>query len=1018
MEIVRPQEIEDELNARTLAKPRKYTVQTLFPLNDLDDRSFELLIYSLAKRHASLFPLLYDTSGLSLPGGDKGRDVVLHYDRQLAGVIQCKRLKTLLDRSSIGKEILKFVLHCLNDGILLSPDRPIKYFVACSTGINREATALIEKFPYSLVSDIETLRNWCTELLEKYTSLNTNCCNSEPAIIRGLNSVQVIPVLPIDISLSITAHPEIAKAFFQLDSVLDAKTFEDIITGRTLDLPLLLKQYAPSIKNNLSRINFFGLSLNRRPREIELYSLFVTPFFRRKGQGVFVSGSAADLNMLGPFWEAKSLDVPTVMGKAGSGKTSAFVKLLLQNWSTVDLRDAKSSGAFRNTLLTVSDLLSQNSNCVVLGRPGAGKSSFIKYVMCKLADADATVFEPGDVLNRVPFRIDLNTYNVFRLRHNGGFAAFIANRMQTDNQVAYLSTNNVVALLEAYDSVIFFDGLDEVIDPIERAQVRNEIENFCRNTPRARVIVTCRPEAYSDVPFKEREFEVFDVEDFADNQILEYVNKWYTIEEPDVAMRETEIRACLSQLSTVESELRRNPLLLSLILIIYRNNLEFPTTKLEIYESCANTLVDTRDRKEKGIDVSLAVQNRVAAFSALAFWQYTLVTQGKREPTYADVVQFLKDYLLTKGECEDDTIAIEAARQFFEFARVRSLYVENSFTHKTFLEYFTATYIYSNYHTKGKFAERDRLLDNYFAEDTWNVVVELLLCKIDREQADYEVIDAIVSRQLERDPKASSAFMLHLLPYIKNISPALKRALFRTALRLCTSTDGTADMPYRRVIAARFPPLASDSRFEPLCSEVIDEAVRAGTNIGQLLIFLLESAIHFPPFARLVPAVIPEDIASDPYVFILLNFPALISTAAVLEHLKKFNTNFGLRRSLIAYHSQYGGEIFAGSSRFSWIPRILFTGENWREIEVNYGRLRELGYRPSMIKMAIEKDTGRVNFNSAIVEECFKSTKRSELKLILRTALRRYWRIFVQPTEEKQPFYIKRAPSRRFPIPK
>jgi hypothetical protein len=567
--------------------------------------------------------------------------------------------------------------------------------------------------------------------------------------------------------------------------------------------------------------------------------------------------------------------------------------------------------------------------------------------------------------------------------------------------------------------VFFFDGLDEVINPTERAQVRNEIENFARNTPRARVIVTCRPEAYSDIPFEERNFEAFEVEDFSDEQIKDYVRRWYSIEEADPVLREKEIGTCLFELSRVEDELRRNPLLLSLILIIYRNNLEFPTTKLEVYESCANTLVDTRDRKEKRLDIPLVVQNKIAAFSALAFWQYGLATQRKKRPTHTEVLQFLKQYLIQKGECEDEDAAVEAAEQFLEFARIRSLYIENSFSHKTFLEYFTATYIYSNYHTKAKFSDRDSLFDKYFADSTWNVVFELLLCKIDKEQADYEVIDAIISNQLQRNPKATSAFMLYLLPYLRNISPGLKRSILETALRLCTAADQASDLPYRNIVASRFPPLGTDPRFKTLCSEVVQEVVTARPNDMRLTVFLLESAIQFPSFAPLIPAdAVPSDTAADPHIYILSIFPALTDRASRIENLRTFNQKFGIRSSLRPYEAYYGGKIFAGSSRFSWISAILFDGKTSSDIIRNYMFLRDLGYRPSMLQTAIEKDTGRINCESSLIETCLSTTQRSELKPILRAALIRYWMIFPRSTEDKQPFYVKKNPRRRFPIPR
>src|SRR4030095_11877716 len=99
MKFIPATEVDSELHAAASEKPPKYALQTLFPLNDLDDRAFELLLYSLAKQHAHIFPFAYDSYGLSLPGGDKGRDIALFHENHLCAVVQCQRQNALIDRS-------------------------------------------------------------------------------------------------------------------------------------------------------------------------------------------------------------------------------------------------------------------------------------------------------------------------------------------------------------------------------------------------------------------------------------------------------------------------------------------------------------------------------------------------------------------------------------------------------------------------------------------------------------------------------------------------------------------------------------------------------------------------------------------------------------------------------------------------------------------------------------------------------------------------------------------------------
>ncbi|MEJ7673834.1 MAG: hypothetical protein WKF59_14340 [Chitinophagaceae bacterium] len=96
-----------------------------------------------------------------------------------------------------------------------------------------------------------------------------------------------------------------------------------------------------------------------------------------------------------------------------------------------------------------------------------------------------------------------------------------------------------------------------------------------------------------------KNFPILEVKELINRQISEYVEKWYSIEEINVKVRKHETKDCLEQLKNVDSQLKHNPLLLSLILILYRNEQDLPTSKLEIYEGCAQTLIETRDKKEK-----------------------------------------------------------------------------------------------------------------------------------------------------------------------------------------------------------------------------------------------------------------------------------------------------------------------------------------------------------------------------------------------------------------------------------
>ncbi|GMX63709.1 hypothetical protein Elgi_32120 [Paenibacillus elgii] len=73
--------------------------------------------------------------------------------------------------------------------------------------------------------------------------------------------------------------------------------------------------------------------------------------------------------------------------------------------------------------------------------------------------------------------------------------------------------------------VIFFDDMDEVLDVQERTSVRNDIENIAAQYKELKCVVTSRFESYDEVNFNEQRFEVFEVNDFDDSQVEDYVQK-------------------------------------------------------------------------------------------------------------------------------------------------------------------------------------------------------------------------------------------------------------------------------------------------------------------------------------------------------------------------------------------------------------------------------------------------------------------------------------------------------------
>ncbi len=365
-----------------------------------------------------------------------------------------------------------------------------------------------------------------------------------------------------------------------------------------------IEEYKRVALNDFSRINFFGLDLPKKPREIELYSLFVEPNFKNYKEDNSIG--FFDYNLFSDRENSKTNFITSEL----LAKLTHEIKINkdFENLNTIyktvetkfDTKYLNEFIEFENTIkphtLTYRDLFNSNRNTVIIGNPGAGKSLLIKHAICKILSKDKSQFATKRIEDAIPFRIELYKFN--KDRGGKGIEDYISEAF-INYSIKGITKEFIVNLLKDNNTIVFFDGLDEIFDIQERVEVRNIIENFTKKYEKSTSIVTSRFESYEEVSLSSKLFKEIEILDFEENQILEYVNKWYKIEESNTSKREVEVSNCIEQLKRVDNELKKSPLLLSLILILYRNELDIPTTKLEIYESCTNTLIKTRDSKEK-----------------------------------------------------------------------------------------------------------------------------------------------------------------------------------------------------------------------------------------------------------------------------------------------------------------------------------------------------------------------------------------------------------------------------------
>lgn len=1008
MNYINEHQIQDELAKVEMKKPHKF-VKKEYPFSQLTEKEFELLLYvSFRKNGGSLIE--FDDCHLVGGSGDQGRDIILVKNGKTVGVIQCKKYETLITRPQAAKEIIKFVLHALQQPRIYDLNN-LTYFFVVSKGFNSAASSLLEHFPIEIENEAN-LKKWIGEVQNDFKRTTLDPSIDFTRILEALKSIKFRKLLPHDIGSLMDEG--IIGNFFAVEKVIDVKAFQEMLIKPKIDLSDFMNQYRVSQRNIFSRINFFGLAITTKPREVPFENLFVKPTLRRRGQMQSKYSYPFELkDSVGSYSSTSSLLVKDinswVFANIGSGKTP-FSKIFLEYFNE--------SSQMKPDLIQVEEIFKTKKNVVILGKPGAGKSSLVKYLMIYM-------LSKSDERLGIPFRVELHKYNQERKQNSVGFIDYIFNQLQSEHQIHKITRDDIVDILTHHKAVIFFDGMDEVLDVHERISVRNDIENISELYKNLKCVVTSRFESYDEVNLKEQQFEVFEVNDFDDNQVKDYVQRWYGIEETDSELRRKEVGECLREINNIEDELKRNPLLLTLILILYRNELELPTSKLDVYEGCTLTLVDTRDRKEKKLGTELLISNKIATFSSLAYWQNNKMMDITQPPvTYTSALLHVKNYLLEKGEFEFEQEADEAAQSFLNFAFIRSIYVENTFTHKTFLEYFTANYLYNNFFSKGKLEQLHQFISNTIASSSWHVVIELLICKIDKAQGDFTVIDEILERQLSTRKEVAVLFFLSILKYLQNISPGMINRLFKLSIR--TTIQGIQagnKSAIARAMNSHLMELSKSERFAKRLTKMLDqyeENISSEIQDHSYNVFILENGVFTSRYIQIISDDKAREKAmkANPYIFTILAVPQMTDVDTYGALLKEYVVAFNERDLMRTYRSKYGSNIFFGSNSFHWITTFLFSKDYERFVETAL-LLMKNGFNKIKVIRAIKQDNGQIQITHKTLLSYLDIETHKARKEIILAALKNYYGYDEGSKNETEPFYKRVGSSkRRFPVPR
>jgi predicted NACHT family NTPase len=340
-------------------------------------------------------------------------------------------------------------------------------------------------------------------------------------------------------------------------------------------------------------------------------------------------------------------------------------------------RDRIEMGLLNEDRISSMEALNRYSKLMLLGKPGAGKTTLLKYTALKCSQGD--IF--GDL---VPIFVTLRQY---------------AGAESQPRLLDYISQDfyaynigdetNVKQLLRQGRAILFLDGLDEVSEN-DLHRVLEDLRSFSEQYYTNRFVITSRLGSQEYIFEKFTEVEVAN---FQPLQISQFAQRWFhnNSRHVELFLRKVEDNRPIQELAT-------NPLLLTLLCLVFDEFGDFPTNRSELYREGLDVLLKKWDAKRNierhQIYKNLSMQRKEDLLAQVAC---TTFNQGDYFFRQVDLENYITEYIrnLPKAHTDEEALQLDSAAIIKAIESQHGLFVERakgiySFSHLTFHEYLAA----------------------------------------------------------------------------------------------------------------------------------------------------------------------------------------------------------------------------------------------------------------------------------------------------------------------------------------
>lgn len=354
--------------------------------------------------------------------------------------------------------------------------------------------------------------------------------------------------------------------------------------------------------------------------------------------------------------------------------------------------------------------IKSHDRVVVLGGPGAGKTTFLKFLA--LAYSRPNIFKKTRLSTPYfPIFIHLPSFSKEKVNLIEFISAGLTEKGH-DHAIFFYKK-----IFETGKAALFLDSLDEV--PKEhRTMVIEEINNISNQYQKCKIIVSCRTADYEQIL---NNFSEVELARLTKDAVASIIRAWFDHEKE----KGERLIQLLENDATVAS-LTETPLLLSLLCIQFKNDLALPKIRTELYRRCVDALLrdwdTTRGFRRDTAYSQLSDDRKERIFENVAgnACSQNIEYEMPEYKVLDNIAKSIERLGLDANDAKGILKEIESHHGILEKSSINAF----EFSHGTMHEYFAARYFIA------KRIEID-ILKKHYEDESWHNVILFMVSIID-----------------------------------------------------------------------------------------------------------------------------------------------------------------------------------------------------------------------------------------------------------------------------------------------